>query len=188
MNPRPRIVLMRIALVLVAGVVLFAFGQGAMRRFETGSAIVLVRPLSGRVFRAASTSIGVVPLSGHPFQAVVTPTCSSLSSVLAIVGLASLAPPSRRRTTAAVAAAGTVAAGTVLRIAGAVAVGTLAGRGSLVLFHDWVGSVFAFAYTLGGYIVLLSLLLPSPSTDLERVPCTLISSAPSRPQSASVGS
>jgi carbamoyl-phosphate synthase large subunit len=133
-----------------------------VRRFETGTAIALVRPLSARVFRPSATTIGVVPISGRPFQAVVTPTCSSLSSVLAIVGLGSLCPPSRRRTAAVLAAVATVAAGNVVRIAASVAVGVAAGRGSLILFHDWVGSVFAFAYTLGGYILLLSVLLSRP--------------------------
>jgi carbamoyl-phosphate synthase large subunit len=165
MTPRRRDVIARMGLVLVVSVAGFTLGHRTVRRLETGTAIALIRPLSGRVFRPSATSIGVVPVSGRPFQAVVTPTCSSLSSVLAIVGLGSLCPPSRRRRVAVLAAAATVAAGNIARIAGSVAVGIAAGRGSLVLFHDWVGSVFAFAYTLGGYILLLSILLSRPSFD-----------------------
>jgi carbamoyl-phosphate synthase large subunit len=151
--------------VLVISVVGFTFGHRTVRRLETGTAVALVQPLSARIYRPSATSIGVVPVSGQPFQAVVTPTCSSLSSVLAIIVLGLLCPPSRRRTAAILAAAGTVAAGNIVRIAGSVAVGIAAGRGSLILFHDWVGSVFAFGYTLGGYILLLSILLSRSSPD-----------------------
>jgi hypothetical protein len=59
------------------------------------------------------------------------------------------------------AAVGTVVAGNILRISASLAVGLVAGRTSLVLFHDWVGSMFGFGYTLGGYVLLLYLLLPS---------------------------
>jgi exosortase/archaeosortase family protein len=165
MSPRARRVIARMAVVLLVSVAGFTLGHGMVRRLETGTAIALVHPLSARVFRPSATSIGVVPVSGRPFQAVVTPSCSSLSSVLAIIGLGSLCPPSRRRTAAVLAAAATVAAGNVVRIAASVAVGIAAGRGSLILFHDWVGSVFAFAYTLGGYILMLSVLLPRSSPD-----------------------
>jgi LPXTG-motif cell wall-anchored protein len=29
----------------------------------------------------------------------------------------------------------------------------------LVLFHDWVGSTFGFAYTVGGFVLVLAILL-----------------------------
>ena len=59
-----------------------------------------------------------------------------------------------------------VAIGNVLRITASVGMGLVAGRASLVLFHDWVGSLFAFAYILGGYILMISLLLPRPAAVL----------------------
>jgi carbamoyl-phosphate synthase large subunit len=109
-----------------------------------------------------------VPDTHAPFRAIVTPTCSSLASALAIGALATLAPARtrrarRRRVAATAAAVATVVAGNILRIAASLAVGLVAGRGSLVLFHDWVGSMFGFGYTLGGYILLLYLLLPATS-------------------------
>jgi carbamoyl-phosphate synthase large subunit len=52
-----------------------------------------------------------------------------------------------------------IVAGNLIRIAGSVVVGLFSGRASLVLFHDWVGSVFGIAYTIGGFIVTLTLLL-----------------------------
>jgi hypothetical protein len=52
-----------------------------------------------------------------------------------------------------------VFAGNVLRLAGSLGFGLWVGERSLVLFHDWVGTVFTYAYTLGGYLVMLSMLL-----------------------------
>ena len=50
--------------------------------------------------------------------------------------------------------------GNVLRIAGSIGIGLLYGSRSLVLFHDWIGSLFAFGYTLGGFLLMVYLLLP----------------------------
>lgn len=63
--------------------------------------------------------------------------------------------------------AGAVAAvvgGNFLRICSSVVVGLYAGRPSLVLFHDWVGSVIGFAFTLGGFVLMLWILLPARSS------------------------
>jgi carbamoyl-phosphate synthase large subunit len=102
--------------------------------------------------------------SGHPaLLASITMSCSSLSSLLAIACLAFLGPDRlRRRWWSALAIAlGVVALGNILRIALSLGAGLLAGRSALILFHDWVGGVFAFTYTLGGYILFLYLVLPN---------------------------
>jgi len=67
----------------------------------------------------------------------------------------------RTKHVALAAAATVIFAGNIVRIAASVAIGAVAGRGSLVLFHDWVGSAFALAYTIGGYVLMLWLLLPA---------------------------
>jgi exosortase/archaeosortase family protein len=54
-----------------------------------------------------------------------------------------------------------VAAGNIIRIALSVVVGVHSGISSLVLFHDWVGGVMTFVYTLGGYVLFLMVLLPN---------------------------
>jgi exosortase/archaeosortase family protein len=109
------------------------------------------------------TSIQVFPQDHTPFRAIVTPSCSCLSALVAIGYVAGFLPRKSggRRFPAVVAAMAAVAFGNVLRIAASLAVGLVAGHASLVLFHDWVGSVFTFAYTLGGYLLMLYLLLPS---------------------------
>jgi exosortase/archaeosortase family protein len=162
MNPRARHAGVRILLVFLAATVGFVLFQRPSRVAEAHAAAVLLHAVGDHhadvVF---GTSILASP-AGHPaFRAEVTPSCSSLASLIALGCLASLAlGPSRpRRSMALGAALVTVAVGNVLRLAGSVAVGYVAGRSSLVLFHDWVGSVFTFVYTLGGYILMLSLLL-----------------------------
>jgi carbamoyl-phosphate synthase large subunit len=66
-----------------------------------------------------------------------------------------------RRFLAIGAAVVAVVVGNFVRISSSVVVGLYAGRSSLVLFHDWVGSMIGFAFTLGGFILMLWILLPA---------------------------
>ncbi len=151
-----------VAVVLVT----FALFNESFRQGETMAAAELLHLLgvpSGAVTVRPNSSLAVFPSGGGSFLAVVTPSCSSLSSLLAITFLSLFVPRRfRRRQPAALACALLmVATGNVLRVAGSIAIGLVSGTGSLVLFHDWVGSLFAFAYTLGGYVLMLAILLPA---------------------------
>jgi carbamoyl-phosphate synthase large subunit len=157
----------RRALVTVVGAVALVVGgfvlfESAMRRFEASAATALLH-LAGahnaQVF--FGNSIQVYPTAHEPFRAVVTPSCSCIASLLALTALWLLSPRrDARRLAALPVALAVVTAGNILRIAASIAVGLVAGRASLVLFHDWVGTVFTFAYTLGGYVLMLYVLLP----------------------------
>ena len=57
-------------------------------------------------------------------------------------------------------AAALVVACNVLRIAASIWVGLRWGSSDLVLFHNWVGTLFALAYTLIGFLFMLYLMLP----------------------------
>jgi exosortase/archaeosortase family protein len=111
---------------------------------------------------------------------VLRPSCSSLGVMLALTVLASVLPsPSRWwRVRAAVLASGTVFVANLVRICGSLALGVPLGRRDAVLFHDWVGSTFGFAYTLGGLVLMTACLLKGRTR--ARVP-RLTSSAVSRP-------
>lgn len=76
--------------------------------------------------------------------------------------LASILPRMRpwRRSLATVAAGAVIFVGNLARIAGSVGIGVLAGVWSLVLFHDWVGGVMTFVYTVSGFVVMLLVVLP----------------------------
>ena len=155
--------------VVIAVVVVFGYLIEPARRLEAGAAASLLHLLGvapKAVQVRANASIAVYPHRQAAFLAVITPYCSSLSSLLAIMGLALFTPRRRpgRRIAAMVCALVCIAAGNIVRIAASVAMGLIAGTSSLVLFHDWVGSMFAFAYTLGGYLLMLAILLHTPAT------------------------
>lgn len=150
-----------VAVVLVA----FALFNDAFRQGEAAAAADLLHLLGvapDAVQVRPDSSLAVYPAGSGPFLAIITPSCSSLASLLAVTFLAIFLPPRsrRRRFLALGCALVLVVAGNVLRIAGSIAIGLVSGTGSLVLFHDWVGSLFAFAYTLGGFLLMLVVLLP----------------------------
>ena len=71
----------------------------------------------------------------------------------------SIGNPVSDRVLAGVIGVASIVVGNLVRIASSSVVGLLAGRVSLVLFHDWVGSSFGFAYTIGGFVLMLAVLL-----------------------------
>jgi carbamoyl-phosphate synthase large subunit len=73
-----------------------------------------------------------------------------------------------RRLLAVGAAAGLVLACNVLRISGSLWAGYELGGGALLLFHDWIGTFFALAYTMGGFFLMLYVLLPSATAKMPR--------------------
>jgi exosortase/archaeosortase family protein len=166
MTRRARRSAIRVILVLVAATAGFALLQGPTRHLEAlATAWTLHLVAGGRRPLAIGPEIIVLPPHGYPFSALVTPACSVLASVLALVCLGALAASARSRSrsrelAALVAAVTIVIAGNVIRMAVVLWVGSVGGRGALVMFHDWVGAVFTFGYTLFGYILMLFLVLP----------------------------
>ena len=157
-------VVIRLIVVIAANVAGFLLLQHDARVAETwlaGNLAGLLAPHRMTVFQG--TTVLVIPAHQSPILVIVTPSCSSISSVCSITSLASLlrGVPPLRFALALLAAVGAVVVGNILRIAASLAVGLASGKVALVLFHDWVGSTFAFAYTLAGFVLLLYLILPS---------------------------
>jgi exosortase/archaeosortase family protein len=153
---------LKVFAICVAAVVGFLLFHDAVRAFETRAALWVLGVAGAPGLHAVGpTTVLIVPRSHAAFNVLITPSCSALSSLLAFGCLGSLTAryPLARRATAIATAVGIVASGNVLRIAGSMAIGLVAGRTSLILFHDWVGSMFTLVYTLGGYILMLGLLL-----------------------------
>jgi exosortase/archaeosortase family protein len=165
MTGEARWVFLRIGLMVLTVLVGFVLLQEPFRRAETELAAAILNLFAAdKVEVVLDYSIQVFPADHDAFRAEITPSCSSLASMLVLACLGMLSPRLPRRNFAIAAALAAVAAGNIVRIAASVGVGLLAGRSSLVLFHDWVGSAFTFLYIVGGYILMVYLLLPRERT------------------------
>jgi carbamoyl-phosphate synthase large subunit len=161
-------VLLRIALVVVLTAWLYTTFELPMRRFEASTAAAILRVFDARDSQVQlGTSVAVFPVHHSAFRASVTPSCSALPSVLALSAVVALLPvkPWFRRGWALAVALAVIVVGNICRVVAVMGLGLVAGSGALVLFHDWVGSTFTFAYTFGGFLVFLYLMLPRVPAD-----------------------
>ncbi len=158
-------VYLRVAAIIGLVIGGFVVLEAPFRKFEAHMSVVLLEHLGAHNEVSqliGSSEIAVFPAHQQAFIAIVTPSCSSLAAMLAVLTLGAVAPHPRRarKYTALLIASCIVVIGNILRIASALAVGLVDGRASLVLFHDWVGGIFTFIYILGAYILFLFMLLP----------------------------
>jgi exosortase/archaeosortase family protein len=159
---------LRIGLMVFTVVVGFLLLQEPFRQAETElAAAILSLFAADHVEVVLKYSIQVFPADHDAFRAEITPSCSSLASLLVLACLGMLSPRLPGRHFAIAAALAAVAVANVIRVVASVGVGLLAGRSSLVLFHDWVGSAFTFLYIVGGYMLMVYLLLPRERTALR---------------------
>jgi len=161
-----RLIWRTIALLVVLGIVYVVF-KDPFRAWETRTSAELLTLCGAghRILYVRPYYIYVYPQHGEIFRALVTLSCSSLASALSITCMGFVAPRSRplRRVMATSIAVGLVIFGNIVRIALSIGVGIFFGRGSLILFHDWAGSTFTFIYTLGGFMIMLILLMDTTS-------------------------
>jgi carbamoyl-phosphate synthase large subunit len=174
-----------IAIVLCFAFVLVGFRllNGPMRTLEISAVLLLVRAGAGQLTVLGGHMIQVLPQNHDGFRVLVTPFCSSIVPILALAGLSMfiLGGPPARRLGAMAASAAAVVACNILRMAVSVMIGLHAGPSAMVLFHDWVGTLFALAYTVGGFLFMLFLLLPQTG----RMSADPVGSAPSSPLAGS---
>lgn len=160
------ILLLLCGVLAVAG---FRLLSNPLRNFEQTAVLdVLGRP--NQVSIVGGHSFMVLPGVYEPFRASFTPYCSSLITVLALTGITLfvLRAPLWRRLVSLLIAAAVIVCCNVLRIAGSLLIGLHLGSGSLVLFHDWVGTAFAMVYTMGGFFLLVFFLLPDAKARIPR--------------------
>jgi exosortase/archaeosortase family protein len=100
---------------------------------------------------------------GEIILAEVTGSCSSVLSVLGLTALTAVVLRGRRQHAVAglVVAVAALLVLNNLRLAGSTLAGLLWGTPALVLFHDWVGTVWNLAATLGGFLLMVCITLPT---------------------------
>jgi carbamoyl-phosphate synthase large subunit len=100
---------------------------------------------------------------GEVIDAVVTASCSSVLSILGLVALTAVILRGRKLHALGglvVAVAAVVALNHGRLLLSALA-GLYWGEGALVLFHDWVGTLWNLVATLGGFLVMVYVTLPA---------------------------
>ena len=168
---RPRAVTRRqvavIADLLLAGlicVVGYRYGA-AWLQVQEASWVVGVLHLLGvdSVSGVLPTRILIFRPDGELLNAVVTASCSSVLSVVGLTALTASVLRSRRWHALAglLVAVVAVLAANHLRLLLSTVIGLQWGGGSLVLFHDWVGTLWNLAATLGGFLLMVCVTLPS---------------------------
>jgi exosortase/archaeosortase family protein len=161
----------RIAGLTALVAVIFVAGQTPVRHWEALTVAGAVRALGFHGILAVQGSLILVSGAGQVFWVSITPSCSSLGPALALALIGtvmSAGSPASDRVLATVAGVASIVVGNLIRIGTSVIAGLLAGEVSLVLFHDWVGSTFGFAYTIGGFVLMLTILLRRRRRRLDR--------------------
>jgi exosortase/archaeosortase family protein len=157
-------VLFDLALAAVICAVGFRYGAGLLQvqeaRWVVGELHLLgVDAVSGSLPR----HILVFRPDGEIIMAEVTRSCTSILSVLGLTALTTVVL--RRRRLHAVAGLVVAVAALLLfnnlRLAGSVVGGLLWGTPALVLLHNWVGTVWNLAATLGGFLIMVYVTLPT---------------------------
>lgn len=152
-------------LLVAVGICLVGYYVGAawFRVHEARWTVDLMRLLGEhRVSAALPQHILIFRSNGEILNGEVTTSCSS---ILTVVGLTALTV-SVLRNRGLHALAGLLVAlvavivVNVLRLVASVSAGLWFGTPAMVLFHDWVGTVWTLAATLGGFLLMVFITLP----------------------------
>jgi exosortase/archaeosortase family protein len=100
---------------------------------------------------------------GELVNGVVTTSCSSILTVVGLTALTVAVLRGRRQHAflGLLVALVAVVVANDLRLAASTYAGLAWGRPALVLFHDWVGTVWTLAATLGGFLLMVCISLPA---------------------------
>ncbi|MBO0728691.1 MAG: ATP-grasp domain-containing protein [Acidimicrobiaceae bacterium] len=155
-----------VELLLTTGAYLLAYKLliNPMRHLEVNAIAGIFGIFGSRGVTVASRhALFISPSHKTPIIATLTPSCSSLMGILALGALAMAVLRRRRLNTlfGYIAAAILLWIANTLRMAASAYAGLAFGSGALILFHNWVGTLWNFAATLLGFLLLLYLTLPT---------------------------
>ncbi len=173
--------------LLLALPVVFWLTQEQVRTYEASFylSVFHLTGISG-VVSAGPARYLVLPQHGFAFIATLTPACSALAPALSLFGMGGILMMTlprwqrgsrlpitvdRQRAAFAVAVAvAMVVVGNLIRIDLSLLFGVIAGRITLILFHNWAGAIFSFTYTFAGFVVMLWLLLRAVTPRGQHLP------------------
>jgi exosortase/archaeosortase family protein len=169
-NRRRAVVFSALGMGIALAFVGFYTLSGPVRDLEMRAVLALLSRLGDRASSVNGHVFQVLPSDHAAFRAELTPYCSSLIAMLALAAIAIfvLHGPWSRRLFALTAAMSAILVCNVLRITASVWMGYRFGDRALVLFHDWAGTLFALAYTMAGFFLMLYLILPSAKARIPR--------------------
>ena len=170
MTHRRFVVFYALSMALIVAVGGFKLLNGPARQLEAILVLGALRPMGDRASVVNDHFFQLLPPGQLAFRAQLTPYCSSLIPILALacIGFFILHGTWLRRGVAVGAAAALVLVCNVARISGSLWMGYEFGGNALVLFHDWIGTLFALIYTMAGFFLMLYLLLPTATAKIPR--------------------
>lgn len=164
-SARRRWVVLVELLVAVAICLSGYFWASTWFREQEGALAVLVLHLFG-VDEVSSVMPGHILIfrgSGEVLDGVVTTSCSSLLTVMGLTALNVAVMRSRRghALLGLLAAIVAVVVANNIRLSLSALAGLWWGAPAMTLFHDWIGTLWALATTLGGFLVMVAVTLPA---------------------------
>lgn len=163
---RRRTVLFEILVLVIVYLSLFELLIDPVRRFETDAVAWFFSLVGSNSVTVAHNDSLLIVSGGHrPMLTYMSPSCSSLMGLLALATLAAAVMRRRRTTTlmAYVVSASVLFILNLGRMIASAAAGVWFGSGAMLLFHDWVGTIWNFIATLFGFLLLQ--FLTSPPAD-----------------------
>lgn len=161
---RRQLVMIEIALAVLACVGGYLVAIDGARRFEVRICEQIIMALGvDRISAALGDGFIVFGPGFEPVVAAMTGSCSILSSVLALAALAVIVLRERPQVIAGFLVAGLfVLAANQLRLVLSLLAGRFFAVDALVFFHDWIGAVINFAYTLIGLLIMIGMTMYDP--------------------------
>jgi exosortase/archaeosortase family protein len=170
MTRRRLVVAVALAMALLVAIGGFELLNGPARQLEAFLVMAALTPVGDHASVVNDNYFQLLPPGQAAFRAQLTPYCSSLIPILALasIGFFILRGTWLRRVAAIGAGAGLILLCNVVRISGSLWMGYEFGGNALVLFHDWIGTFFALAYTMAGFFLMLYLMLPTATAKVPR--------------------
>jgi carbamoyl-phosphate synthase large subunit len=153
-------VLVAVAICLVG----YRYGATWFKEHEARWSVAVLRLLGEeRVSDAIPGHILMFRSGGEVLDGEVTTSCSSILTVIGLVALTVAVLRNRRWHAVYGLAVGLVAVVVAndLRLIASALAGLHWGKPAMILFHDWVGTIWTLGFTLIGFLIMVCLTLPT---------------------------